>query len=151
MIYGSGGTIRGSVARVLARDGAKVFIAGRTQAKLDVVARDIAAAGGDVETAQIDALDERAVEDHANAVAEAEGGIDVGMNAVGFPHDQGTPLENLSLEAHMRQVDSFLRWIFITSKAVSSHMAIVDAVDAGSYTEELFRPKAEAAGLSVPE
>ncbi len=46
VIYGGGGAIGGAVARVFAREGARVFIAGRTQAKLDAVARDIAAAGG---------------------------------------------------------------------------------------------------------
>ncbi|NUS16083.1 MAG: SDR family NAD(P)-dependent oxidoreductase, partial [Streptomyces sp.] len=50
VVYGGGGAIGGAVARVFAREGARVFIAGRTQAKLDAVARDIAAAGGTVET-----------------------------------------------------------------------------------------------------
>ena len=45
VIYGGGGAIGGAIARVFAREGARVFIAGRTQSKLDVVARDIAAAG----------------------------------------------------------------------------------------------------------
>ena len=46
VIYGGGGAIGGAVARVFAREGARVFIAGRTQARLDAVAADIAAAGG---------------------------------------------------------------------------------------------------------
>ena len=51
MIYGGGGGIGGAVSRVLAREGARVFIGGRTQARLDAVAPDIAAAGGAAETA----------------------------------------------------------------------------------------------------
>lgn len=100
VIYGGGGAIGGAVARVFAREGAKVFIAGRTQATLDGVARDIAAKGGIIETAQVDVLDERAVEMHAGAVAAA-GGIDIALNAVSFMHDQGTLLANLSLETYM--------------------------------------------------
>jgi NAD(P)-dependent dehydrogenase (short-subunit alcohol dehydrogenase family) len=46
VIYGGGGAIGGAVALVFARESARVFIAGRTQARLDVVAADIAAAGG---------------------------------------------------------------------------------------------------------
>jgi NAD(P)-dependent dehydrogenase (short-subunit alcohol dehydrogenase family) len=65
VIYGGGGAIGGAVARVFAREGARVFIAGRTPARLDAVAADIAAAGGTVETAQVDAFDQRAVEEPA--------------------------------------------------------------------------------------
>ena len=68
VIYG-GGAIGGAVARVFAREGARVFIAGRTQARLDAVAHEIAAAGGAAETAQVDAFDQQAVEKHAAAVA----------------------------------------------------------------------------------
>ncbi|WP_207515422.1 SDR family NAD(P)-dependent oxidoreductase [Longitalea luteola] len=63
VIYGGSGAIGGAVARVFAREGANVFIAGRTQARLDAVAADISAAGGQVETAVVDAFDQRAVEE----------------------------------------------------------------------------------------
>ena len=52
VIYGGGGAIGGAIARVFAREGARVFLAGRTQSKLDAVASDIAAVGGAVETAR---------------------------------------------------------------------------------------------------
>jgi NAD(P)-dependent dehydrogenase (short-subunit alcohol dehydrogenase family) len=122
VIYGGGGAIGGAVARVFVREGAKIFIAGRIQAKLDAVARDIAAEGGIVETAQLDVLDEPAVEKHAVAVAATAGGIDIALNAVSFMHNQGTLLANLSLETYMHPIDKFLRSLFITSKAVAPHM-----------------------------
>ncbi|MFG1948654.1 SDR family NAD(P)-dependent oxidoreductase [Nonomuraea sp. NPDC048826] len=122
VIYGGGGAIGGAVARVFAREGARVFIAGRTRAKLDAVARDIAAAGGKAETAVVDVLDPYAVEKHADAVAATAGGIDIALNAVSVMHDQGTPLADLSLEEFMRPIDGFLRTLFITSKAVARHM-----------------------------
>ena len=46
VIYGGGGAIGGAVARAFAREGARVFLAGRTLAKLDQVAREISVAGG---------------------------------------------------------------------------------------------------------
>jgi NAD(P)-dependent dehydrogenase (short-subunit alcohol dehydrogenase family) len=122
VIYGGGGAIGGAVARVFAREGAQVFIAGRTQARLDAVAADIAAAGGTVETAQVDASDLQAVEKHAKAVAAKAGGIDIALNAVSVVHDQGTLVADLSIEAFMRPIDGFLRTLFITSKAVAPHM-----------------------------
>jgi len=66
VIYGGGGAI----ARAFAREGARVFLAGRTLAKLDGVAKDISAAGGVAETAQVDALDEQSVEKHIAEVAK---------------------------------------------------------------------------------
>jgi NAD(P)-dependent dehydrogenase (short-subunit alcohol dehydrogenase family) len=59
VIYGGGGAIGGAVARAFAREGARVFLAGRTRAKLEQVAREISAAGGMAEVAEVDALDEK--------------------------------------------------------------------------------------------
>jgi NAD(P)-dependent dehydrogenase (short-subunit alcohol dehydrogenase family) len=42
--YGAGGSIGGAVARAFAREGANVFLAGRTLAKVESVAKDIRAA-----------------------------------------------------------------------------------------------------------
>lgn len=122
VIYGGGGAIGGAVARVFAREGANVFICGRTQSRLDVVAADIAAMGGVVETAVLDAFDQQAVQAHADAIAAKTGRIDIAFNAVSVVHDQGTMLRDLSLEDFMLPVDGFLRTLFITSKAVARHM-----------------------------
>lgn len=122
VIYGGSGAIGGAVARVFAREGARVFIAGRTQTRLDAVAADIAAAGGAVETAQVDAFDLQAVEKHASAIAAKVGSIDIALNAVSVMHDQGTLLADLSLDDFMRPIDGFLRTLFVTSKAVAPHM-----------------------------
>jgi NADP-dependent 3-hydroxy acid dehydrogenase YdfG len=64
-----------------------VFLTGRTFNQLDRVAKEIAAEGGVAEAAQVDALDDHAVNDHLAAVAAA-GGIDVSFNTIG-PAQQG--------------------------------------------------------------
>src|SRR5687768_6135189 len=122
VIYGGAGAIVGAVARVFAREGARVFIAGRTQSKLDAVANDIIAAGGTIETAQVDAFDQQAVEKHAGTIAAKAGSIDIALNAVSVMHDQGTMVADLSLDDFMKPIDGFLRTLFITSKAVIPHM-----------------------------
>lgn len=122
VIYGGSGAIGGSVARVFAREGAKVFIAARSQAGLDAVAADIVAAGGLAETALVDAFDQHAVDKHAKDIADKAGSIDIVLNAVSVMHDQGTFLKDLSLEEFMRPIDGFLRTLFITSKAVAPFM-----------------------------
>ena len=65
VIYGGGGAIGGAVARAFAREGATVHLAGRTMPGLQKVAADIRATGGTAEPAQVDALDESEVTDHA--------------------------------------------------------------------------------------
>ncbi|MGH2783045.1 MAG: SDR family NAD(P)-dependent oxidoreductase, partial [Thermoleophilaceae bacterium] len=77
VIYGGGGSIGGAVARSFAREGARVFLAGRSEAKLEGVAEEIRAAGGVAGTAVVDALDEEAVDHHADAVAAEAGSIDI--------------------------------------------------------------------------
>src|SRR5258708_39600528 len=75
VIYGGGGAIGGAVARAFAREGAHVFLAGRTVPKLEAVAQAIRATGGLADTAQLDALDDKAVDEHADAVAAGAGGL----------------------------------------------------------------------------
>ena len=97
VVYGGGGAIGGAAARVFAREGARVFLAGRTQSKLAAVARDIESAGGSAEFAVLDVFDEAAVHAHADAVAAKAGGIDIMLNAIGIAHVQGKPFAETTL------------------------------------------------------
>jgi 3-oxoacyl-[acyl-carrier protein] reductase len=118
-IYGGGGAIGGAVARAFADAGARVYLAGRSRARLENVANDIGGAAG---IAEVDALDERAVAEHADAVAADAGGIDIALNAVSILYAQVPPFE-LAVEETMQPIDAFLRTNLITAKAVSRHMA----------------------------
>jgi NADP-dependent 3-hydroxy acid dehydrogenase YdfG len=55
VIYGAGGAVGGAIARAFAREGARVFLTGRNLDSVDAVAKDIIAAGGAAEAAQVDA------------------------------------------------------------------------------------------------
>jgi 3-oxoacyl-[acyl-carrier protein] reductase len=122
VIYGGGGAIGGAVARAFAREGAKVFLAGRSLSKLEAVADDIRVAGAVAETAQVDALDEQAVEKHAGEVAKKAGSIDVSFNAIGIQDIQGTPLTEMSLSDFARPIMIATRTQFLTAKAIAPHM-----------------------------
>ena len=91
VIYGAGGAVGGAVARAFAREGARVFLVGRTLATLDTVAHDITAAGGSAETAQVDALDREAVERHLAAMIKQAGSVDISFNLIGLGGAQGAP------------------------------------------------------------
>ena len=122
VVYGGAGSVGRAVAGAFAREGARVFLAGRTQATLDEAASEIAQAGGTVETAQVDALDERSVDEHADAVAARAGGIDVSFNATGRDDRHGLPLLEMSLEDFTRPVQAALRTHFLITRAAARHM-----------------------------
>jgi 3-oxoacyl-[acyl-carrier protein] reductase len=122
VIYGAGGAIGGAVARAFAREGARVFLAGRTLATLDKAAEDIRSAGGVAETAQVDALNETAVDEHADAVAASAGSIDISFNLISYEDVQGTPLVEMPLQDFERPVVNAVRTQFLTSRAAARHM-----------------------------
>lgn len=122
VIYGGGGSIGGAVARAFAREGARVFLAGRTLATLEEVAKAIRTAGGAVETAEVDALDERAVDRHADAVASEAGGIDISFNLITHPHTHGIPLAEMEVDDFMAPVETAARTTFLTARAAARHM-----------------------------
>lgn len=121
VIYGAGGQVGGAVARAFAREGARVHLAGRKLERLQAVAADIRAAGGQAETASLDALDEQAVEAHAEAVAAA-GSLDISMNLIPFGDVQGTPLADMRLEDFRRPVVTAVTTQFLTARAAARHM-----------------------------
>jgi NAD(P)-dependent dehydrogenase (short-subunit alcohol dehydrogenase family) len=119
VIYGGGGSIGGAVAKAFAREGARVYLAGRTKATLDAVADEIRSAGGQVETAEVDALDEASVDRHADAIDD---GIDISFNVIGLNDVQGTPLAEMALADFMAPIDTALRSQFLTARAAARHM-----------------------------
>jgi NAD(P)-dependent dehydrogenase (short-subunit alcohol dehydrogenase family) len=122
LIYGGGGAVGGAIARAFAREGAKVYLAGRTLASLDQVAQEISDAGGKAETAEVDAMDQGSIDRHADGVSARAGGIDIALNAVGIAHVQGTPFADLSFEDYAHPIAAYTRTNFLTVKAVARQM-----------------------------
>jgi len=123
IVYGASGSIGSAVARAFARDGARVFLAARTLAKLEEVADGIRAEGGLAETGQVDALDKESVDAHAARVAAEAGHIDVSFNAVEVGNVQGVPLTEISVEDFLAPITRLCRTNFLTATAAARHMA----------------------------
>lgn len=121
VVYGAGGAIGGAVARTFAREGARVFVTGRHRAPVDAVALEI---GGDCEAATIDALDERAIEQHLGYVAERAGRVDISFNAAGNtdPGIMGIPLVDQPLERFVSPITSYATSYFLTARLAARHM-----------------------------
>ena len=123
VIYGGGGSVGGAVARAFAREGANVFLAGRTREPLEMVASVIEKAGGRVEVAELDALDEQAVEEHMGELVDNAGSIDVSFNAISIQDVQLIPLVEMSREDFMRPISTGMTTHFLTARAAAWHMA----------------------------
>ena len=137
IIYGAGGAIGSGVARAFARNGASVFLAGRTKDSLDKVAAGIRADGGQAEAAVLDALDESAVDEHAAAVAAQAGSIDVSLNLITRGDVQGIPLADMATADFVRAITTGITTNFITARAAARHMikqgaGVILALNSGS-------------------
>jgi NAD(P)-dependent dehydrogenase (short-subunit alcohol dehydrogenase family) len=124
VIYGAGGAIGGAVARAFAHDGARVFLTGRSRAPLEAVAKEIASAGGFSEAAEVDALDEQAVDKHLQYVIGKADRVDVSFNAIGIPDKDvvGVPLVELDIKQFSLPITTYAMSYFLTARAAARHM-----------------------------
>lgn len=121
VIYGAGGSIGGAVARTFAREGARVFLAGRTEAKLEEVAEEIRSNGGEADTATVDATDERAVDAYVDAVVEEAERVDISFNLIGYG-DVQEPLTEITVDDFLQPIATAMRTQFLTTRAAARHM-----------------------------
>ena len=135
VIYGAGGAVGGAVARAFATEGANVFLTGRSLASVEAVVGDIVSAGGSAEAAQVDAVDEPAMDKHLQSVVEDAGRVDISFNAVGIPsRDPGTglygagilgvPLVDLDVEQFAPPITTNITSYFLTARLAARHMIL---------------------------
>jgi NAD(P)-dependent dehydrogenase (short-subunit alcohol dehydrogenase family) len=123
VVYGDG-TIGGAIAKAFARESARVFLTGRTVLKLEALADEILRGGGIIEIAQLDSLDEQAVEKHMDEVIKKTGKIDISFNAIGVSQKgiQSFPLTELSVESFSLPITTYTQSHFVTTKATARRM-----------------------------
>jgi NADP-dependent 3-hydroxy acid dehydrogenase YdfG len=109
VIYGAGGTIGAAVAHAFAREGATVWLAGRTLKHVNAVADDISRQGGTADAAQVDAGDEGAVHEHLGQIAAKTGQIDLMFDAIGMEDIQGTSLLEMPIEDFLQPITASAR------------------------------------------
>jgi len=124
VIYGAGGGIGGAVARAFGREGAKLFLTGRHRASVEAVAKEIVSASGSAEAAEVDALDELAVDKHLQSVIDKAGRVDISFNAVGIPNAKilGVSLIELDAEQFSLPITSYTRSYFLTARMAARRM-----------------------------
>nr|HMN30101.1 SDR family oxidoreductase [Caldilineaceae bacterium] len=104
-----------------AGEGARVFLAGRTQGKLDQVAAAIRSQGGLADTVIVDALDERSVDACVDAVVAHAGSVDISFNLIALG-DVQQPLQEIAVEDFLQPITTAMRTQFLTTRAAARHM-----------------------------
>jgi NAD(P)-dependent dehydrogenase (short-subunit alcohol dehydrogenase family) len=124
VIYGAGGGIGGAVARAYAREGARVFLTGPHLETVETVSKEIVFGGGLAEQATVDALDERAIDEHLQSVIARAGRIDISFNAVGMPDATflGVPMVDLDLQQFSLPLEGYTRSYFLTARLAARRM-----------------------------
>jgi NAD(P)-dependent dehydrogenase (short-subunit alcohol dehydrogenase family) len=100
VVYGAGGAIGGAVARAFADEGARVF------------------------PTRIDALDERAIDEHLDHVVSEAGRVDISFNAIGLPDTNivGVPLVDLDAEQFALPITAYATSYFLTARLATRRM-----------------------------
>src|SRR5437879_2944280 len=123
VIYGAAGAIGGAVARAFASEGAKLFLTGHELASVEAVAKEIVSGGGSAEAAEVDALDEQAVDTHLQSVIDKAGRVDISFNAIGIPTPKiRVPLVELDVEQFSLPIATYTRSYFLTARLAARRM-----------------------------
>jgi NAD(P)-dependent dehydrogenase (short-subunit alcohol dehydrogenase family) len=124
VIYGAAGGIGGAVARAFAREGADVFLTGRLRGPVEAVAKEINSAGGSAHAAEVDALDEQAIDKHLQLVTDRAKRVDISFNAIGIPDATilGVPLMEMDAARFALAVASYTTSYFLTARLAARRM-----------------------------
>src|SRR6478752_4484583 len=99
VVYGAGGAVGRAVSQAFAREGARLLLTGRSLRAVEALAAELSSEGAAVQAAEVDALDEGAIDRHLRSVIADSGRVDISFNAVGLRNTrlQGIPLAELEL------------------------------------------------------
>ena len=122
VIYGAAGAIGSAVSKAFAREGAKVFLTGRTLSSLETVAVDICSIGGSIAVAKVDAMNKASVEAHAKEMMEKWGSIDISFNVTSYDDIHGQPLVEMSEEDFALPIQTAMATQFLTTTTAARQM-----------------------------
>jgi 3-oxoacyl-[acyl-carrier protein] reductase len=125
VIFGAGGEVGAQVAKEFALQGARLFLSGRTAAHVQAVADAIPDKTRVATVAELDALDEEAVNGYLDEVVAEEARIDVVFNAMGpQPTEYGnaTSTMDLPVAKFILPTTTIVASQFVTSRSAARHM-----------------------------
>jgi NAD(P)-dependent dehydrogenase (short-subunit alcohol dehydrogenase family) len=122
VIYGAAGGVGTAVAKAFAKEGATVFLAGRTEDSLRPIAHEIASSGWNADVSTVDALSSESVETHLGKILDKAGKLDVSFNLIGTRVEIGSKLTELTDQRFADAAFKKVRSYFITMTAAARMM-----------------------------
>jgi 3-oxoacyl-[acyl-carrier protein] reductase len=122
VIYGGGLSLAGAVALAMAREGARIFLAGRNLPSLQKVKDEILSLGGKAAVSAVNTMDESSVNQHMEKVMAAGGAVDISFNLTGIHNVQNVPMTNMSLHDFVQPVTDTMITQFLTATAAARTM-----------------------------
>lgn len=122
VVFGGAGSVGTAISLAFAREGAIVFLIGRTLDKLEILANEINHAGGKATAVVADAYDEKAVNNCLQDIVKQAGQVDIVFNAIGIANKQNISLTEMSTEEFVRPVELTMKTHFITCTAAGRAM-----------------------------
>jgi 3-oxoacyl-[acyl-carrier protein] reductase len=127
VIYGAAGSIGGAVSHAFAREGATVFVTGRTIEKLEKLVNEINSAGGKAVAAVVDAMNVEEVNNHLDEVVNQAGKIDISFNVIEIENKQNIALTQMPPHDFVYPVEKMMQTQFITMTAAGRAMMKKDS------------------------
>jgi len=155
VITGGGGTLCSTIARALAKAGAKIAVLSLTKAHAKKVADEIKSSGGQAIAVQCDVLDKKSLENAHKKIISKLGEIDILINGVGGNKIEATTSQDLSFfdlpaEAMRSVFDLNFLSMFLTTQVVAKDMASRGkGVILNISSMSAFRPLTKIAGYSA--
>jgi len=125
VVFGAAGALGSKIASVFSHEGASVFLSGRRLDPIEKVSRQIRVANGKADAAEVDALNEGAVNSYLDRVVAQAGRIDIVYNAVGpqaIEYDNTKPAIEVSYEKFPIPLNTYVVSNFLTARAAARHM-----------------------------
>lgn len=122
IIYGGAGAVGGAVAHAFAREGAQVFLAGRTKDSLVRAVEEIRKEGGRADFAVVDAFNKDGIEKFQSDVVENTGSLDISFNLIGLEDVQGVPLTEMAVGSYNLPIVNAVTTQFLTATVAARQM-----------------------------
>ncbi|MFC7166422.1 SDR family oxidoreductase [Halospeciosus flavus] len=141
LVTGASAGIGAATARALARDGADVVLAARSEERLSELAADVSATYGvEAEAVPTDVTDEDAVAAMVEATVDEFGGLDVLVNNAGLA--RGGDVAEMSTDAYRTMMDVNCDGMFFATREALPHLVENEGnlVFVGSFAGQYPRP-----------
>lgn len=126
LVFGAGGAIGSTVCETLAREGAIVYMSGRTLSNVNSAFKKIGGTGSKLFVDEVNAIDENQVDQYFENVYKKEGKIDIVFNAIGSRMDGAIhvqPSTETSLDVFKMYLNNMVLSQFLTARVGARYMA----------------------------